>query len=271
MRRDEEDRSAHDEMRRSLARYEDVTLLKDLYEEASHRIDLAAGPDRRDEIASLEPRAKIEEASLRLKEARSMLRHAKVRTAEGEARFAEAEQGPIRARLPGRIGAEARHRAALDRRKADRALQQARQSERQASSDRDSARHRLYDAENAAKELDTLREAQARRWSWMRDNPDEVRWAHDLGERIDARSLEGVTLATRREARIETGHGPGDGRSSRLPRARQPDGASLEPRDVYPMRRRALDPATEAVLQAIEENPERAVATSIVEARRTGA
>lgn len=197
----------------------------------------------------METRPKIEEASLRLKEARRTLHHAGERITEAEARVTGVGHVPLRAHLPGTIGVEARHRAAVERRKADWELQEARRSERQARIDCEKASQRLCDAENAAKELATLREAQARRDSWMRDNPDEVRWAHDLRVRIDARSLEGITLATRRESGVETGHLPSEGRSSRLPRARQRDGGSHGPRDVYPMRRERLDPATEAVLR----------------------
>jgi len=249
MRHDEVDRSAHDEMRRNLARYEDIALLKDLSEEAAFRIDHEAGRDRREEIASLEPRAKVDEASLRLEAAERTVRRAQHQTTEATARCVEAEQEPIRARLPGRIGADARKRSERQRGYARWALEVARGEEQQALRHCEEARLRLGDAQNVARELATLGERQARRESWLRDHPDEVKWARQIGERIDARTHEGTGLATRADRSIEPEAGPGDGRPSRLPRARRPDDASLESRNEYPVRRPRRLPVTEAVLR----------------------
>jgi hypothetical protein len=83
----------------------------------------------------------------------------------------------------------------------------------------------------------------------LRDHPDEVKWARQIGERIDARTHEGTGLATRADRSIEPEAGPGDGRPSRLPRARRPDDASLESRNEYPVRRPRRLPVTEAVLR----------------------
>ena len=53
LRHDEVDRSAHDVMRRNLARLDDPRLLADLHEVARWRIEQEAGPDRSAEIATL--------------------------------------------------------------------------------------------------------------------------------------------------------------------------------------------------------------------------
>jgi len=249
MRHDEVDRSAHDEMRRNLARYEDLALLNDLSKEAALYIDQEAGRDRRKEIASLEPRAKVDEASLRLESVQRTVRHAKERTAEARARSAEAGHEPIRARLPGRIGADARERSYRQRGNARWELEASRREEQQALRECEDARRDLSDAQNAAKELASLREGQARRESWMRDHPDEVQWTRDLRERIDARTLERVGFATRSERSVGTDRTPDDGRRSRLPRARRPDGAFLQTRSADSIERPGLDPSTDAMLR----------------------
>ena len=249
MRRDELDRSAHDEMRRSLARYEDLALLDDLLNDAALRIDREAGPDRRRRIASLEQRAKVDEATRRLEAAHQAIRIAKEQTAEATALLAEVEREPIRARLPGRIGADARERFDRQRGYAKWSLESARREEQQALRCCDEARHRLDDAQNAAKELSSLREAQARRDSWMREHPDEVCWARDLRERIEARTLERFRFPARSQRSLGTERVPDDGRPSRSPRASQPDDASAEPRNRPRTTNSGLDPATEAVLR----------------------
>ena len=249
MRHDEVDRSAHDEMRRNLARYEDIALLNDLYEEARRQITQAAGPDHRKEITVLEPRANVQEATERVHEGGTGIHREEQRRAQTEARVAEVEREPMRARLPGRVGDEARKKSNLDRRNADWALKEARRREDQARRDYQEALCHLHDAENASKRIATLRDAQRRRESWMLDHPDEVKWARDLRERIDARTLERSGFATREDLGIQSGNVPDECWPPRLPRLRQPDGASPEPRDVDRTTRPTLDPANEAVLR----------------------
>jgi conjugative relaxase-like TrwC/TraI family protein len=249
MRHDEVDRSAHDEMRRSLARYEDIGLLKDLYKEALCRITEAAGPDRRKEIAALEPLANPNEATTHVREAEAMIHLAEERRAQAEARAAEAGREPMRVRLPGRLGVEARERSNLDRVKAGWALEEARRAERQSLRDHEEACKRLYEAEEAVKVITALRDAEARRLSWMDAHPDEVRWARDLRERIDARTFKEGRFA-RADRGIAREVMPGNGRPSRLPRARQPDAASAEPRNSP-----SLDPAIAAVLARVRTAP----------------
>ena len=69
MRREGSDRSAHDVVRRNLARSEDLTLLTDLYDDARERIERSAGPDRRKAIAALEPRGNVVDATQHLRAA----------------------------------------------------------------------------------------------------------------------------------------------------------------------------------------------------------
>jgi conjugative relaxase-like TrwC/TraI family protein len=218
--RDEVDRSAHDVLRRGLARYDDVALLDALHEEARREILDGAGPDRSKEIKALEPKANVAGAIDSLHRAEEHLGHTEVRRREAEDRLAEVDHEPMRARLPGRLGADARYRADEVKRYARSTLGEARRDEQEDLRRCEAARSRLTDAERAANELEQLREAQTRRESWLSAHPQEVRWELDLQERI------GKRLAERGNARLNAQIAGRDieNRStgpSRLPRAKE--------------------------------------------------
>jgi hypothetical protein len=249
MRRDEVDRSAHDVMRRGFARYEDLALLNDLYEEANHRITQSAGLDHREEIAALEPRANVQAATEQLHEAEDAIRRAEEQRDGAETRVAEAQREPIRARLPGRIGEGSRCASQVERRDAEQALVATRRAEQAVLREYEAARYRLTDTKAAATELAALRTAQERRESWMREHPDELQWARALQERIDARTREGIGLATRADRDVETEQVPGDRNQPRTARAQRTDARPTKPRTKTGATRQGFDAATEAVLR----------------------
>jgi len=104
MRREGSDRSAHDVVRRNLARSEDLTLLTDLYDDARERIERSVGPDRRKAIAALEPRGNVVDATQHLRAAGDAIRRAEEQRSKAESRLGETEHEPIRTHLPGRLG-----------------------------------------------------------------------------------------------------------------------------------------------------------------------
>src|ERR1035438_1387532 len=214
MRREGSDRSAHDVVRRNLARSEDLTLLTDLYDDARERIERSVGPDRRKAIAALEPRANVVDSTQHLRAAGDAIRRAEEQRSRAESRLHEAEREPIRTYLPGRLGEGSRYRADYERRMAEGALFTARRAEQESLRAYEVARHRLMDAETAASEMAVLRGAQDQRESWLREHPDEVQWARDLRERIEERKADVAGLG-RDGSRI----GGGDRSAARVGRA----------------------------------------------------
>ena len=244
MRREGSDRSAHDVVRRNLARSEDLTLLTDLYDDARERIERSVGPDRRKAIAALEPRANVVDATQHLRAAEDAIHRAEEQRSKAESRLHETEREPIRTYLPGRLGEGSRYRANHERRVAEGALLTARRAEQQSLSAYEVARHRLMDAETAASEMAVLRGAQDQRESWLREHPDEVQWARDLRERVEERKAEATGLG--RDGR---GIGRGDRNASRVARARRSDSRSAKPQERAETTAHGLDPATEAILR----------------------
>jgi hypothetical protein len=244
MRREGSDRSAHDVVRRNLARSEDLTLLTDLYDDARERIERSAGPDRRKAIAALEPRANVVDATQHLRAAEDAIHRAEEQRSRAESRLHEAEREPIRTYLPGRLGEGSRYRADYERRMAEGALFTARRAEQESLRAYEVARHRLMDAETAASEMAVLRGAQDQRESWLREHPDEVQWARDLRERIEERKADVAGLG-RDGSRI----GRGDRSASRVARAGRSDSRSAKPQEQAETTTHGLDPATEAILR----------------------
>jgi hypothetical protein len=234
LRHDEADRSAHDVMRRNLARFDDPRLLADLHEVARWRIEQGAGPDRSAEIAALATRANVDAARAVLREAQLAAIRAEDAMRLAESRVSESQREPLRARLPGRVGRETRRFAGTEQHNARWALDEARRRKRRSLRECGAARARLADAEQAARNLVSLRQTQVAREAWIAQHPTEVGWERDLLARIEA------------AARADRDHGDDYARRmvarSRGPRREMPS-AERTPR------RAPLDPATEAVLK----------------------
>ena len=98
LRREGEDRSAHDVFRASLAAYEDRALLSNLAEEARRSIDEQAGPDRSAEIAALSQRANVEAAKERLRLAEIAVRQAEKQHPERAAGLERVPRRPLQRR-----------------------------------------------------------------------------------------------------------------------------------------------------------------------------
>jgi hypothetical protein len=234
LRHDEADRSAHDVMRRNLARFDDPRLLADLHEVALWRIEQGAGPDRSAEIAALAPRVSLDAARAALREAELAAIRAEDAMRLAESRVSESQREPLRARLPGRIDRETRRFAGIEQHNARWALEEARRCERRALRECGAARARLADAEQAARNLVSLRQTLVVREAWIAQHPTEVGWERDLLARIEAAACSdrdhGDDYALRMVAR------------SRGPRREMPSAEGTP-------RRSPLDPATEAVLK----------------------
>jgi hypothetical protein len=174
MRRDASDRSAHDVVRRNLARAEDLTLLTDLYEDARERIERSVAPDRRREIAALEPRADVQGTTEQLRVAEDASRRATQEHTDAETRVGEAGHESIRVHLPGRLGEGQRYRSHHERQIAEGALYRAKRAEQEAFRGYEAARHRVIDAEAAASKIAALRGEQDQRESWLRGHPQST-------------------------------------------------------------------------------------------------
>ena len=238
--------SAHDVMRRNLSRFEDLSLLTDLYEEASERVARSIGPDRLKEIAALEPRADVQGAERELQAANDAIRHSAEQRAIAEALTREAEREPIRAHLPGPLGNGSRQRTYRESSRASGALFAAERAEQNAFRAREAARYHLIDAEQAAGNLTALRAAQSQRDIWLRDHADEVRWAGDLARRIEARRAEERTGAADRSG---TERGPGGRRAARRAGVERANVRLPERRSIVPPSREPDDAAIAAVLR----------------------
>ncbi|HVB05973.1 MAG TPA: hypothetical protein VNF07_07005 [Acidimicrobiales bacterium] len=223
--------SAHDVMRHNLSRFDDLSLLNDLYEEAREHVARSIGPDRRKEIAALEPRADVQGAGRELHAADDATRRSEEQRAEAEALIREAEREPIRAHLPAPLGNGPRQRPYRELSRANGALFAAQRAEQNAFRAREEARHHLIDAEKAAGELTALRAAQSQRDTWLRDHADEVRWAGDLARRIEARRAEERTGSADRGGTERTPGGSSAARRAGVERAnvRSPESGSKVP------------------------------------------
>jgi hypothetical protein len=183
------DRSAHDVMRRALARHEDVELLRDLLAEAMRHIDASAGPDRAEEIAALVARADVEGAQARLVVAEERARRESERRAETECRAARAggrrDRGPF-------LGRRARDEKQAASRVAPQGaeLAIARSDEARCLEVWDKARRQVTASEHAVRELARARVAQGARLRWLSEHPEELGCADELRQRRDARSQE---------------------------------------------------------------------------------
>jgi len=184
MRRDGIDRSAHDVMRAGFRRFDDTELLSNLWAEAGRYIEEHAGPDRRREIEALAAKANVAEAGDALRRAEESARWAEKNHLEAEQRVAELEREPMRARLPGRLGADKRDEHERVRSHAKFRLDETLRFEQKDLRRLEAARHRLSDAEEAARELQRLSDAQTRRETWLEDHPEEVRWSRELISRL---------------------------------------------------------------------------------------
>ncbi|HUY06221.1 MAG TPA: MobF family relaxase [Acidimicrobiales bacterium] len=184
MRREGQDRSAHDVMRSNLNLYDNVVLLRDLLEEARQMIDREAGPDHTKEIASLTPRADVEAARTRLDVTARDVRSAQQHRQQAEDRVSECEHTPLRAKLPGQRGVGARIESNNARIVAGRLLREAQSRERSALKEYESAQSRLNENLDAARELAVFQDAQRTREEWLGEHPNEVRWANELEERL---------------------------------------------------------------------------------------
>jgi hypothetical protein len=164
----------------------------------------------------------------------------------------------VRARLPGRLGADARAESEQRQREAHWYVNNARQREQKDLRRLETARHQLAEAERAANDLTFLREAQAKREQWIQDHPDDERWERELLARLvgrDGRSRRSTETAQSSRDRDERDAGP-----SRLPRATaeierlELDDAkeAVAPKAKQPK----LDPATEAVLDRVRRRPD---------------
>ncbi|HUY06356.1 MAG TPA: AAA family ATPase, partial [Acidimicrobiales bacterium] len=200
MRREGQDRSSHDVMRSNFVRYDDVVLLRELAEEARQMIDREAGPDHSKEIANLTPRADVEAARARLDDAAQAAQIAEQHRRQAEERVSECEHTPLRAKLPGHRGVDARIESDNARIVAGRLLREAQAEKRKTLREHESARSRLNENLDAARELAVFQDAQRTREEWLGGHPDEVRWAKELGVQLSSRMME-----QRRSQRIERG------------------------------------------------------------------
>lgn len=187
MRREGQDRSAHDVMRSNFNHYDDVVLLRDLLEEARQMIDREAGPDRTKEIAGLAPRADVEAAKARLEAAAQAAQIAQLNRRQAEERVSECEHTPLRAKLPGQRGVDTRIESDKARIVAGRLLREAQAEERKALREYESVQCHLNERHDAIRELAAFQNAQRSREEWLDQHPSEVRWANELDERLSER------------------------------------------------------------------------------------
>ena len=152
LRRDGSDRSAHEVLRSSLARSEDLDLVAGLRDVMTERIEERAGPDLRHQIAALEARDGLPAARSGLQAATQQLREAERRREDAEER-AGLVGSPLRAHLPGRLGNGARHEQAV----AEVERTAARREEQQALRRLEASRQRVSAAEQHGSELAALR------------------------------------------------------------------------------------------------------------------
>ena len=240
LRHDEADRSAHDVMRRNLARFDDPSLLADLHEVALWRIEQGAGPDRSVEIAALAPRANVEAERAALRDAQLAAIRAEDATRLAQSRVSESEREPLRAHLPGRLGQETRRASENEQHNAQWALEEARRREQRALRECEAARARLANAERATRDLVSVRQAQVAREAWIAQHPAEVAWEHDLRARIEV------------VARSDRDHGDDYARRT-VARSRGPRPGM--PSAERSLRLARLDPVTEAVLKRPRPGP----------------
>ena len=235
MRRDGAERSAHDMARENLAHMEDIGLLRHLLAEARRDLDERAGPDRNAEIIALRPRADVQHANEKLKDAQSSLRRAEEGRKRAEAVLVAANTRPTRALLPGLLGNAARREKDERWQEAKRDFDGARRMEQQSLRAYERARHRLEDAKRAACQLTEARTAQERRRSFLHEHPDTRRWIEQLEERVAVRE-HALARAEASERRVT-----GDGCAKRVPGRARPKRAECEALPV--------DAATCAVLE----------------------
>ena len=186
MHRADSNRSAHDVMREELSHFENRQLLTDLIVEAKRHIEQTAGPDRSSEIDALTRRLDLDGARQRLAAAESQCRIATTQRERAEAAV-DAERTGLRAKLPGRLGDEARREHDETRR---RATADEITAERSAWSDLAEARHELARQGDLVNDLDALRAQETRRDSWLDSHPGEQRWVGQLNEQIVALDAE---------------------------------------------------------------------------------
>lgn len=234
LRHDAADRSAHDVMRRNLARFDDPRLLADLLDAARRWIDERAGPDRSAEIVSLAPRANVDEARSALHEAQLAAIRAEEATRGATERVSASEREPLRAHLPRRLGEESRRGAEMEQQNARWGLDEARRSEQRVLRACESARAHLADAQRAASDLLALRQAQVTREMWIAQHPSEVAWVRELHALNKVAALDAQARAGEYARRMVTARARGPRRDT--------------PSADRPLRREPLEPATEAVL-----------------------
>jgi|GEM_PF-2094747 len=169
LQRDGAERSAHDVLRQSLEKMDDLGLLRHLHAEANRHIDEKAGHDRTKEIERLAAKADLVAAQAKLEVAYGLLREVTDRRENAEWQIEEPTARDVRA---------------ADRVNAD--LRGARVAEQRALRDAERARHVLYEAEQATDEIARLRGEQHRRIEWLHDHSDEARYVVQLESRIAA-------------------------------------------------------------------------------------
>lgn len=175
LRRDGSDHSAHEVLRSSLARSEDLDLLAGLRDVIRERIEERAGPDLRRQITALEARDDLPAARSGLQDAEGQLRDAEARRQQAEER-AGLQRSPLRAHLPGRLGNGARHELAV----AEAGLTPARREEQQALLHLEASRQRVSAAEPHRRELASIRASQDRSNAYLTEHPDEVAFVGTL-------------------------------------------------------------------------------------------
>jgi conjugative relaxase-like TrwC/TraI family protein len=190
MRRDTGGRSAHDVMRAGLGTYENLKLLRELSAEADGVISRGAGPDRGREIAALSARGDLERATTRVSETEAALRAAQTRRREAETNAAAAQPHSLRTRFPGRSGERARDASSNSRSRTTSELGRARDDERGALRAFDLARHELDATNRTMIAVTELQRSVDHRQRWLDDHAEEVRWAHDLRQHLEARTTE---------------------------------------------------------------------------------
>ena len=246
------DRSAHDEMRQNLSRFDDPALLLDLYEEAHERITGSVGPDRSKEVAALEPRADVEAAQNELSATNDAIRRAGGGIADKPRHGSRGGSRPD----PGAPSRTARRRdrdratrariglAGPLRRPASRAGRATRPRSRpQWTHRRGGVRRQAGDASHRAR---------TRRDVWLRDHSDEVRWADQLWERIEAqhsteRSDRRGRPGTKRRLEVRS--------PTHRPEVEQCGARSTDRSTIFDRSTVRGDAAIEAVLRRYSPNP----------------
>ena len=194
MRREGQDRSAHDVMRSSLNRYEDISLLRDLAEEARQMIDSEAGPDLTKKIANLAPHADVVAARARLDATARAVDIAEQHRRQAEERVSECEHAPLRAKLPGHRGVAARIESNNARIVAGRLLREVQAVEHSALREHESAQSRLNERHDTARELAAFQDEQRTREEWLIEHTSEAKWVSELDERVSSLLVERIGL-----------------------------------------------------------------------------